>query len=94
MLDQGEIFWNEELTLTEDTIGSGSGWMAYQEIGSKFPIFEVASEMIRVSDNTATNLLIKRIGGLNIVNKRFKEIGLQNTQLKNYLVLYFLIRSL
>ena len=85
MLDRGEIFWDERLTLTEDTIGSGSGWMAYQEIGEKFPVYEVASEMIRVSDNTATNLLIKRIGGINIVNQEFKELGLKNTQINNFL---------
>ncbi len=85
MLDKGEIFWNEKLELTEDMIGSGSGWMAYQKIGEKFPIFEVATEMIRVSDNTATNLLIKRIGGINIVNQKFKEIGLKNTEINNLL---------
>ncbi len=49
MLDRGEIFWNEKLILTEDMIGGGAGWMAYQKVGEKFPIFEVASEMIRVS---------------------------------------------
>ena len=85
MLEKEEIFWNEKLILTEDTIGGGSGWMAYQKIGEGFPVFEVASEMIRVSDNTATNLLIKRIGGINIVNEKFKEIGLKNTQINNYL---------
>jgi beta-lactamase class A len=85
MLDKREVAWNEELILTEDTIGGGSGWMAYQKIGQKFPVFEVASEMIRVSDNTATNLLIKRIGGINIVNEKFKEIGLKNTQINNFL---------
>ena len=85
MLDKGEIFWDEDLILTEDTIGSGSGWMAYQEIGKKFPVFEVASEMIRVSDNTATNLLIKRLGGINIINQRFKELGFKNTKINNFL---------
>ena len=85
MLDRGEVFWNEKLILTKDTIGSGSGWMAYQEIGTKYPLFEVVSEMIRVSDNTATNLLIKRIGGIKVVNKKFKEIGLKNTQINNFL---------
>ena len=85
MLDKREVDWNEELIITEDTIGGGSGWMAYQKIGQKFPVFEVASEMIRVSDNTATNLLIKRIGGINVVNEKFKEIGLKNTQINNFL---------
>ena len=85
MIDKGEIFWNEQLILSEDIIGSGSGWMAYQKTGEKFPVFEVATEMIRVSDNTATNLLIKRIGGISIVNQKFKEIGLKNTQINNFL---------
>ena len=85
LLDKGEILWNEELMISEDVIGSGSGWMAYEEIGVKFPLFEVASEMIRSSDNTATNLIIKRLGGVNLVNKKFKELGLKNTQIKNYL---------
>jgi len=85
MLERGEIFWNEKLILSEDIIGSGSGWMAYQDIGESFPVYEIASEMIRVSDNTATNLLIKRLGGINIVNQKFKEIGLKNTQINNYL---------
>ena len=85
MIEKKEILWNEDLILSEDTIGSGSGWMAYQEIGEVFPVYEVASEMIRVSDNTATNLLIKRLGGINIVNQEFKEIGLKNTQINNYL---------
>ncbi|WP_413678246.1 serine hydrolase [Prochlorococcus sp. MIT 0916] len=85
MIENEEIFWNEKLILTEDTIGSGSGWMAYREIGEVFPVYEVASEMIRVSDNTATNLLIKRLGGIKIVNQKFKELGLKNTQINNYL---------
>ena len=85
MLDKGEILWNENLILTKDSIGSGSGWMAYQEIGEKFPVFEVATEMIRISDNTATNLLIKRLGGISILNKKFKEIGLENTKINNLL---------
>ena len=85
MLEKEEIFWNEKLILTEDAIGGGSGWMAYQEIGESFHVYEVATEMIRVSDNTATNLLIKRMGGINIVNQKFKEIGLKNTQIRNYL---------
>ena len=85
MLEREEIVWNEKLILTKDVIGSGSGWMAYQKIGESFPLYEVATEMIRVSDNTATNLLIKRLGGIKVVNKKLKEIGLKNTQLNNYL---------
>ena len=85
MLEREEISWNEKLFLSKDIIGGGSGWMSYQKIGESFPVYEIASEMIRVSDNTATNLLIKRLGGKDIVNQKFKEIGLKNTKINNYL---------
>ncbi len=85
MLDSGEISWDEKLILSKEVIGSGSGWMAYQKIGEEFPIFEVATEMIRVSDNTATNLLIKRLGGIDELNKSFNKLGLRNTRIKSYL---------
>ena len=85
MIDKEEIIWNEKLILSEDVIGSGSGWIAYQKIGESFPVYEVATEMIRVSDNTATNLLIKRLGGIEVINQRFQEIGLKSTKLNNLL---------
>lgn len=40
--------------------------------------------MITISDNTATNLLIKRLG-LDFLNEQFKLIGLKDTHLERYL---------
>tara|TARA_Y100001968_G_scaffold218310_1_gene200993 strand:- start:16097 stop:17146 length:1050 start_codon:yes stop_codon:yes gene_type:complete len=85
MIDNGELLLNEEIKLEKELIGGGAGWMAYEPIGNKFPVYELANEMIRISDNTATNLLIKRLGGINKINTRFKEIGLESTQIKNLL---------
>ena len=67
-LDRGKVRWNEPLPLTKDVMGEGAGWMANKPLGTRFPFFEAATEMIRVSDNSATNLLIKRLGGLESVN--------------------------
>ncbi len=83
LIDEGKIDWDEYLTLNKDVIGGGAGWMAYKRIGSSFPVYEIATEMIRISDNTATNLLIKRIGGINQVNQYFRDFGLSSTNLKN-----------
>ncbi len=85
MLDSGQLRWDEPLKLSKEEIGGGSGWMAYQPIGKSFPVHEVATEMIRVSDNTATNLLIKRIGGIQILNEYFKTFELPSTEVKNWL---------
>ena len=61
-IDHGLLRWNEPLTLTKDVVGAGSGWMGASPLGTRYPVYEAAAEMIRVSDNTATNLLIKRLG--------------------------------
>ena len=57
--------------------------MAYQPLKKQFPVHEVATEMIRVSDNTATNLLIERIGGIEVLNNHFKALGLHSTRVRN-----------
>ena len=85
MVDTGQLSWNELLELNKNVVAGGAGWMAYQPLGKRFPIHEVATEMIRVSDNTATNLLIQRIGGIQTLNEKFKELGLPSTQIKNLL---------
>ncbi len=85
MIDEGDLQWNERIKLTEDSIAGGAGWMRYQQLGQEFPVHEIATEMIRVSDNTATNLLIKRIGGIEVINKKLNKIGLKETKLNSLL---------
>jgi len=84
-LDRGKVRWNEPLPLTKEVMGEGAGWMANKPLGTRFPFSEAATEMIRVSDNSATNLLIKRLGGLQNVNTRFQALGLPATVLRNWL---------
>ncbi|MFM8276587.1 MAG: serine hydrolase [Cyanobium sp.] len=84
-LDRGKLRWNEPLRLTKETVGGGAGWMANKPIGTRFPLFEAANEMIRVSDNTATNLLIQRLGGKKVLNSRFQKLELPATVLRNWL---------
>ena len=77
--------WNEPLVLTKDLVGGGAGWMASRPLGSRFPTRVAATEMIRVSDNSATNLLIERVGGQQIINRRFQDLGLTATAVNNWL---------
>jgi beta-lactamase class A len=83
--DAGRLRWNEPLPLTKETLGGGAGWMANKPIGTRFPFYEAATEMIRVSDNSATNLLIKRLGGKQALNTTFQDLGLPATVLRNWL---------
>jgi len=84
-VDQGRARPDEKLPLTKTVIGGGSGWMGAQPVGSRFGFDEVATEMIRVSDNTATNLLIERLGGKESLNRRFQQLGLTGTVIRNWL---------
>jgi len=84
-LDAGQLRWGEPLAMTKEVVGGGAGWMASRPVGTRFPVFEAATEMIRVSDNTATNLLIKRLGGEQAVNQRFAAQGLAATVVNNWL---------
>ncbi|MEB3176756.1 MAG: serine hydrolase [Synechococcus sp.] len=84
-LDAGKLRLNEPLSLNKTVVGGGSGWMGGQPLGTKFSMLEVATEMIRVSDNTATNLLIQRLGGKTALNARFQELGLEGTVINNWL---------
>ena len=84
-LDRGLLRWNEPLTLTKEVVGGGAGWMGGSPLGTRFPVYEAAAEMIRVSDNTATNLLIKRLGGKAKVDARFRTLGLTATKVNNWL---------
>jgi beta-lactamase class A len=84
-LDSGKLRWNEPLPLTKELVGGGAGWMASRPVGTRFPFFEAATEMIRVSDNSATNLLIKKLGGKTALNERFMAMGLSATAVNNWL---------
>ena len=84
-IDAGRLSWNEPLILNKTVVGGGAGWMASKPLGTRFPTFEVATEMIRVSDNTATNLLIERVGGRDDLNARFDSLGLSATKVNNWL---------
>lgn len=84
-IDAGRIKLNETLTLSRSHITEGSGNMQYKRPGSKFSLLETATQMMTVSDNTATNMIIDRLGGLNRLNQRFRSWGMQNTVMRNML---------
>jgi beta-lactamase class A len=82
-VDAGKIALSEKLTMRKDLIASEAGSMQYQPVGTKFSALETATQMIVVSDNTATNMLIDRLGGIENLNERFRAWGLTNTEINN-----------
>jgi beta-lactamase class A len=83
-VDAGRISLSETLTVTRAAITAGSGTLQYYP-GAKLSALATATKMITISDNTATNMIISRLGGLGVVNARFRAWGLNNTYMRNYL---------
>ena len=82
-VDAKRIRPEEFLTMRKDLVAPESGDIQYQPIGTKFSALEIADLMITISDNTATNMLIDRLGGMAALNQRFKGWGLTQTAIRN-----------
>ena len=84
-VDAGKVRLDEMLTMRKELIGTGSGDMQWQAPGTQFTVLETIQNMITVSDNTATNMVIARLGGISVLNQRFKSWGLTTTTLNDVL---------
>lgn len=82
-VDAGKIRLDEQLTLKTEFITGGSGEMQGHPPGTQYTALETATKMIVISDNTATNILIDRLGGSEKLNQRFQEWGLEATAINN-----------
>jgi beta-lactamase class A len=82
-VDEGKIRLDELLTLKPEEIGSGSGELQFRNPGSQYTALEVATKMITISDNTATNMIINRLGGAAALNQRFQSWGMSATLINN-----------
>ena len=78
-VDAGSLKWEEPVKVTEEEKVAGSGLLQDLTAGDQLPLRDVMDLMIVVSDNTATNLILNRIGG-NAVNARMAQLGLTQTR--------------
>ncbi len=84
-VEMGLINLKEEVPLGENDITDGSGFLQYKPTGSKFNILDYARLMIQQSDNTATNVLLAKIGGVNDLNRNLRNWGFSSTSLAGFL---------
>ncbi|AFZ57331.1 serine hydrolase [Anabaena cylindrica FACHB-243] len=84
-LDAGRVSLDDKLTMRRDLVTNGSGVMQYERVGKKYTALETITKMIVISDNTATNMIIDRLGGAAKLNGRFRSWGLKNTVIRHLL---------
>lgn len=76
---EGKLKWTEPIRITESEKVSGTGVVQDLSDGDELPIRDLVDLMIVLSDNTATNLILNRIGGT-AVNVRMAQLGLEQTR--------------
>ena len=80
-----EIDLDKIHTLTNAEKVGGSGILANIPEGKQLTIREIAQEMIRSSDNTATNILIRKIG-IEAVNQNLAKLNITKTRLNRVMM--------
>lgn len=84
-LDTSLFRLNTPILYADHHRAGGAGSLQYKPAGVVFPVNQVASQMIRVSDNTCTNIMIAALGGTDAVNRKLAELGLVHTRIRNWL---------
>lgn len=83
---QNRLALDETLALNQEDKVGGSGILSDLSTGLMLPIRDLLLLMIALSDNTATNMLLERIG-VATVDPLMREFGLKNTTLKHKLMI-------
>jgi beta-lactamase class A len=76
----GKAHWDDKITLAPGDAVSGSGLLLFLDTPQTLTLKDVLTLMIIMSDNTATNLAMDKIG-LDAVNARIAWMGLKDTHL-------------
>jgi beta-lactamase class A len=83
-LGAGRFDLNRRLHLLASDKDWGSGDLADARVGSSYTVARLLALMIDVSDNTATNMLIRLVGRRHI-NDTMLELGLTHTRLTDFI---------
>lgn len=85
LVDKGLINLNDRMLMEDAYVTGGSGHLQFQQKNQYLSIDKLAQLMIQDSDNTATNMLLSTVGGVNSVNRNTKLWGVSHTQMGNWL---------
>ena len=76
----GTLDPTSRITLTEEDKVLGSGVLRFEIVGNQVSLSFVAYLMMSISDNVATNILLREDGGIEAVDRFLKKIGINDTE--------------
>jgi beta-lactamase class A len=75
MADRGELSLSERITITAADVRGGSGIFRFNDPGLQPTLRDVLLQMVITSDNTATDIAIGKVGGVDRVNAWLRQNG-------------------
>lgn len=75
LADRGELSLTRRITIDSADVRGGSGIFRYHDAGLQPTLRDVLLQMTITSDNTATDLAIRAVGGTDRVNAWLREAG-------------------
>lgn len=84
-IEAGQTNLYDQMPLTEYYRSEGSGSLQFKAENSTYTVDALARMMITESDNSATNMLMSKIGSMVNVNQAIKDWGLSHTQVRTWL---------
>ena len=79
------ISLDDKRMFTELFRTSGSGDLQKSQAGKQYSLDYLANIMIANSDNSATNMILYEIGGMDNFNRSMRNYGLKNVSMQNWL---------
>lgn len=83
-MESGEIDRSERYNIKEEDKLPSCGALNYMHTGLEVTLEDLYTLMIILSDNTATNILIKKFG-IESINRRMRSLGLEKTTVNRLL---------
>lgn len=84
-IEAGQFSLDDKMPLTEYYRTEGSGSLQFKAENSEYTIDKLAEVMITESDNSATNMLISKVGSMTDVNQSIRDWGLKETTIQTWL---------
>ena len=88
-IKDGKFSLDDDLIVTSENVVGGAGSIAGYGYNAKVPARLVLEHMIKESDNTATNILIDKVGGLESLNEYLKQKNYSDTNFEHKMMLAY-----
>lgn len=75
LADENKLDLTSRHELTAGDYRGGSGILKYSDLGLKLTLHDMITQMIITSDNTATDIMVAKVGGREKLNEFLREAG-------------------